>query len=117
MSSPSSHISNSDSITLDPSPNMATASSNNNSAANNNTSTANPSTPTIAQITLINSLATTAHDCIIMYPSKKALKAALISPTDAELDAFGINVDRKVEDVKEGLRGASKVLSSSGRGN
>ncbi|THX10475.1 hypothetical protein D6D13_05537 [Aureobasidium pullulans] len=67
---------------------MATASSNNNSAANNNTSTANTSTanpsttntptPTIAQTTLINSLATTAHDCIIMHPSRKALKAALM---------------------------------------
>lgn len=55
----------------------------------------------------------------MMYPSKKALKAALIGPTDAELDAFGINIDKKVEDVKErwmgeGLRGAGKVLSSSG---
>ncbi|THW08198.1 hypothetical protein D6D24_09393 [Aureobasidium pullulans] len=100
---------------------MATASS------NNNTSTANPSTtntptPTIAQTTLINSLDTTAHDCIIMYPSRKALKAALVGPTDAELDAFGINIDKKVEDVKErwmgeGLRGAGKVLSSSGCGN
>ncbi|TIA49970.1 hypothetical protein D6C77_09391 [Aureobasidium pullulans] len=66
---------------------MATASSNNNSAASYNTSTANTSTanpsttntptPTIAQTTLINSLDTTAHNCIIMHPSKKALKAAL----------------------------------------
>lgn len=57
-----------------------------------------------------------------MHPSKKALKAALVGPTDAELEAFGINIDRKVEDVKErwmgeGLRGAGKVLSSSGCGN
>lgn len=57
-----------------------------------------------------------------MYPSKKALKAALIGPTNAELEAFGINIDKKFEDVKErwrgeGLRGASKVLSSSGCGN
>ncbi|THZ15454.1 hypothetical protein D6C89_09715 [Aureobasidium pullulans] len=59
---------------------MATASSNNNSAANNsniNPSTTNTPTPTIAQTTLINSLDTTAHNCIMMYPSKKALKAAL----------------------------------------
>ncbi|CAD0021345.1 unnamed protein product, partial [Aureobasidium pullulans] len=103
---------------------MATASSNNNSAANNNTSTANTSTAnpsttntptlTIAQITPINSLDTTAHNCIIMHPSRKALKAALIGPTDAELDAFGINIDKKVKDVKErwmgeGLRGAMGV--------
>ena len=57
-----------------------------------------------------------------MYPSKKALKAALIGPTDVELSAFGINIDKKVENVKErwmgeGLKGASKVLSSNGRGN
>ncbi|THY03537.1 hypothetical protein D6D01_10208, partial [Aureobasidium pullulans] len=105
---------------------MATASSNNNSAANNNTSTANnsntntsttsPTTFTIAQITHMNFLDTTAHDCTIMCPSKKALKAALIGPTDAELSASGIKIDKRVEDVKERwmeerLRGASKAWS------